>query len=107
MSSPDSQVFLRELDKKLWIDSVHVAGGCIAAGRLRSNLEWQDADSRWKYGIPPHGNDNFACIQHLLHNLAPIPAAWCDVRRCATEAELVECIAAAPETCLAMAACTS
>ncbi len=28
-------------------------------------------DKRWKYGIPPAGNANFAWIQHMIHHLAP------------------------------------
>ena len=32
-------------------------------------------DLRWKYGIPPAGNANFAWIQHILHHLSPIGTA--------------------------------
>lgn len=28
-------------------------------------------DVRWKYGLPPVGNANFAWIQHMIHHLAP------------------------------------
>ncbi len=28
-------------------------------------------DPRWKYGIPPVGNANFAWLQHMLHHLNP------------------------------------
>lgn len=28
-------------------------------------------DKRWKYGIPPASNANFAWIQHMIHHLAP------------------------------------
>lgn len=28
-------------------------------------------DARWKYGIPPSGNANFAWMQHMIHHLAP------------------------------------
>lgn len=28
-------------------------------------------DVRWKYGIPPANNANFAWIQHMIHHLAP------------------------------------
>lgn len=28
-------------------------------------------DMRWKYGVPPAGNANFAWIQHMIHHLAP------------------------------------
>jgi type I restriction enzyme M protein len=32
-------------------------------------------DVRWKYGIPPSSNANFAWIQHILHHLAPTGTA--------------------------------
>ena len=28
-------------------------------------------DGRWKYGVPPNGNANYAWIQHFLYHLAP------------------------------------
>ena len=28
-------------------------------------------DSRWKYGLPPASNANYAWIQHMIHHLAP------------------------------------
>lgn len=28
-------------------------------------------DIRWRYGIPPAGNANYAWIQHMIHHLAP------------------------------------
>lgn len=28
-------------------------------------------DKRWKYGVPPAANANFAWIQHMIHHLAP------------------------------------
>jgi type I restriction enzyme M protein len=28
-------------------------------------------DARWKHGVPPTGNANYAWIQHFLHHLAP------------------------------------
>ena len=29
-------------------------------------------DIRWKYGVPPAGNANFAWLQHMLHHLNPV-----------------------------------
>lgn len=29
-------------------------------------------DVRWKYGVPPAGNANFAWLQHMLHHLNPV-----------------------------------
>ncbi|NLM84159.1 MAG: N-6 DNA methylase, partial [Clostridiales bacterium] len=28
-------------------------------------------DPRWKYGLPPSGNANFAWLQHMIYHLAP------------------------------------
>src|SRR5690606_33658625 len=28
-------------------------------------------DVRWKYGVPPTGNANYAWLQHILHHIAP------------------------------------
>ncbi|MEP2828958.1 class I SAM-dependent DNA methyltransferase [Parvibaculum sp.] len=28
-------------------------------------------DVRWKYGVPPSGNANFAWVQHIVHHLSP------------------------------------
>ena len=28
-------------------------------------------DKRWRYGIPPHTNANFAWLQHMIHHLSP------------------------------------
>jgi type I restriction enzyme M protein len=32
-------------------------------------------DVRWKYGVPPAGNANFAWVQHIVHHLAPAGVA--------------------------------
>lgn len=31
----------------------------------------KDDDPRWRYGVPPDGNANFAWMQHMIHHLAP------------------------------------
>ncbi|WP_288592945.1 class I SAM-dependent DNA methyltransferase [uncultured Victivallis sp.] len=37
--------------------------------------DWNDGslndDKRWKYGLPPSGNANFAWLQHMIYHLAP------------------------------------
>ena len=68
-------------------------------------------DVRWKYGIPPKGNANFAWVQHILHHLAPRGAAGFvlangsmssgqsgegKIRRKLVEANLVDCMVALP-----------
>ena len=29
------------------------------------------SDVRWRYGVPPNGNANYAWLQHIVHHLAP------------------------------------
>jgi len=39
------------------------------------NMDWPQAqvkdDVRWKYGLPPAANANYAWMQHMIHHLAP------------------------------------
>jgi type I restriction enzyme M protein len=68
-------------------------------------------DVRWKYGIPPAGNANFAWVQHMIHRLAPNGIAGFvlangsmssnqsgegEIRRAIIEADLVDCMIALP-----------
>ncbi len=68
-------------------------------------------DARWKYGIPPTGNANYAWVQHFIHHLAPTGVAGFvmangsmssnqsgegDIRRAIVEADLVDCMIAMP-----------
>ena len=68
-------------------------------------------DARWRYGIPPKGNANFAWVQHMVHHLAPGGSAGFvlangsmssnqsgegEIRRNLIEAELVDCMVALP-----------
>ena len=68
-------------------------------------------DQRWKYGIPPAGNANFAWIQHMVHHLAPSGVAGFvlangsmssnqsnegEIRKNLIEADLVDCMVALP-----------
>lgn len=78
--------------------------------------DWWDAklenDPRWKFGIPPKGNANFAWVQHFVHHLSPRGTAGFvlangsltsktngegEIRRKLLEADLVDCIVALPE----------
>ncbi|MDI6694676.1 MAG: class I SAM-dependent DNA methyltransferase [Anaerolineales bacterium] len=69
-------------------------------------------DKRWKYGIPPTGNANFAWVQHIIHHLAPGGVAGFvlangsmssnqsgegEIRRAIIEADLVDCMVAMPD----------
>lgn len=68
-------------------------------------------DVRWKYGVPPAGNANFAWVQHFLHHLAPAGIAGFvlangsmssqqsgegEIRKAIIEADLVDCMVALP-----------
>ncbi|WP_287884777.1 class I SAM-dependent DNA methyltransferase [Paracoccus sp. (in: a-proteobacteria)] len=68
-------------------------------------------DARWKYGIPPAGNANFAWLQHILHHLSPSGTAGVvlangsmsstqsgegEMRRAMIEGEVVDCMIALP-----------
>ena len=68
-------------------------------------------DARWKYGVPPVGNANFAWVQHIIYHLAPAGVAGFvlangsmssnqsgegDIRRKIIEADLVDCMIALP-----------
>jgi type I restriction enzyme M protein len=68
-------------------------------------------DKRWKYGVPPAGNANFAWVQHMVHHLAPAGVAGFvlangsmssnqsgegEIRKSLIEAELVDCMVALP-----------
>jgi type I restriction enzyme M protein len=78
-----------------------------------NDSDWHrsDADVRWKYGIPPKGNANFAWVQHFVHHLAPNGIAGFvlangsmssnqsgegDIRRAMIEDDLVDCMVAMP-----------
>jgi type I restriction enzyme M protein len=68
-------------------------------------------DVRWKYGVPPAGNANFAWVQHIIHHLSPNGVAGFvlangsmssnqsgegEIRRAIVEADLVDCMIALP-----------
>lgn len=73
-------------------------------------------DVRWKYGVPPVGNANYAWIQHFIHHLAPPngrgggiagfvmangslssnTSGEGEIRMNIIEADLVDCIVAMP-----------
>jgi len=68
-------------------------------------------DVRWKYGMPPINNANYAWIQHFIHHLSPMGLAGFvmangsmstqtgsegDIRKALVEADLVDCMVALP-----------
>lgn len=77
--------------------------------------DWNDGslndDPRWKYGLPPAGNANFAWLQHMIYHLTPHGKIGMvlangslstqsggegEIRRKIVEDDLVECIIAMP-----------
>ena len=78
-----------------------------------NDSDWfrKDDDVRWRFGVPPKGNANFAWVQHFIHHLAPHGMAGFvlangsmssnqsgegDIRRALIEADLVDCMVALP-----------
>lgn len=68
-------------------------------------------DVRWKFGVPPVGNANYAWLQHIYHHLAPNGTAGVvlangsmssnqsgegDIRKAMLEADAVDCVVALP-----------
>lgn len=68
-------------------------------------------DVRWKYGVPPANNANYAWISHFIHHLKPTgivgfvmangsmstnTSSEGDIRRAIIEADLVDCMIAMP-----------
>ncbi|WP_332445708.1 class I SAM-dependent DNA methyltransferase [Dehalococcoides mccartyi] len=68
-------------------------------------------DVRWKYGVPPVGNANYAWVQHMIHHLSPTGSAGFvlangsmssnqsgegEIRKNIIEADLVDCMIALP-----------
>lgn len=69
-------------------------------------------DIRWRYGIPPVGNANFAWLQHMIHHLNPVggvagtvlangalssnTGGENEIRKNMVQGDVVECIVALP-----------
>ncbi|MHB8520211.1 MAG: class I SAM-dependent DNA methyltransferase [Limisphaerales bacterium] len=68
-------------------------------------------DVRWKFGMPPVNNANYAWIQHFIHHLSPLGVAGFvmangsmstqtsnegEIRKALIEADLVDCMVALP-----------
>ena len=68
-------------------------------------------DARWKFGVPPVGNANYAWLQHIHHHLAPNGTAGVvlangsmssaqsgerEMRRAMVEGDVVDCMIALP-----------
>ena len=68
-------------------------------------------DARWKFGVPPVGNANYAWLQHIHHHLAPNGTAGVvlangsmssaqsgegDIRRAMVKGDVVDCMISLP-----------
>ena len=68
-------------------------------------------DQRWRYGVPPASNANYAWVQHMVHHLSPRGMAGFvlangsmssnqsnegEIRKSLIEADLVDCMVALP-----------
>ena len=104
--SEHADTFRRDLHKDLRADFV-------LANPPFNDSDWHrvDDDPRWRFGVPPKGNANFAWVQHFIHHLAPDGKAGFvlangsmssnqsgegDIRRAIVEADLVDCMVAMP-----------
>ncbi len=71
-----------------------------------------DGDVRWKYGVPPEGNANYAWLQHMINHLSPNGTAGIvlangslssntsnegEIRKNMIEDDIVDCIVALPD----------
>ncbi|HQC49567.1 MAG: type I restriction-modification system subunit M [Patescibacteria group bacterium] len=69
-------------------------------------------DPRWKYGVPPASNANYAWLQHMIYHLSPKGVMACvlangslssqtnnegEIRKALIEDNLVDCIVALPK----------
>jgi type I restriction enzyme M protein len=92
----------------------------LKAGFILANPPFNDSDwggerlredVRWRYGVPPAGNANFAWVQHFIHHLAPNGIAGFvlangsmssnqsgegEIRKAIIEADIVDCMIALP-----------
>jgi type I restriction enzyme M protein len=106
IGSEPADTFKRDLHKDLKADF-------IIANPPFNISDWSrdESDVRWKYGIPPKGNANFAWVQHIIHHLAPTGLAGLvlangsmqtnqsgegEIRKALIEADLVDCMVAMP-----------
>ena len=68
-------------------------------------------DARWKFGVPPASNANYAWLQHIHHHLAPngtagvvlangsmssVQSGEGEIRRAMVETDVVDCMIALP-----------
>jgi len=104
-----------------WADTFHAdAHADLRADFVIANPPFNDSkwggerlhqDPRWKYGVPPAQNANYAWLQHFLHHCAPTGTVGTvlangslssqqngegEIRKAMVDADAVECIVALP-----------
>ena len=96
-------------------DGAPMKADCILANPPFNISDWGGdrlrEDVRWKFGVPPVGNANYAWLQHIYHHLAPNGTAGVvlangsmssnqsgegDIRKAMLEADAVDCLVALP-----------
>lgn len=113
---------IRGIDERVeWGNSFHNdAHRDLKADFILANPPFNDSDwggerlvddPRWKYGVPPKGNANFAWVQHFISHLGPNGIAGFvlangsmssntsgegDIRKSIVEADIVDCMVALP-----------
>ncbi len=112
---------IRGIDAKVeWGDSFHHdKHRDLKADYILANPPFNDKDyksetliddSRWKYGVPPKRNANFAWVQHFIHHLAPTGIAGfvlangsmsasgveAEIRKKILKDDIVDCMVALP-----------
>jgi type I restriction enzyme M protein len=106
LGAENADTFKRDLHKDLKADFV-------IANPPFNDSDWarDDADVRWRFGVPPQGNANYAWVSHFIHHLAPNGYAGFvlangsmssnqsgegEIRQAIVEADLVDCMVAMP-----------
>jgi type I restriction enzyme M protein len=108
LGQENADSFRRDLHKDLKADY-------ILANPPFNDSDWGGSqlreDVRWKYGVPPAGNANFAWVQHFIYHLAPQGLAGFvlangsmssntsgegEIRKNIVDADLVDCMVALP-----------
>lgn len=113
---------IRGIDANIqWGDSFHhtphkdLRADFILANPPFNDSDWNGntlrEDARWKFGIPPASNANFAWVQHFIYHLSPTGIAGFvlangsmssnqsgegEIRKNIIEADLVDCMVALP-----------
>ena len=113
---------IRGIDANIaWGDTFHnhqnkdLKADFILANPPFNDSDWRGdllkEDVRWKYGVPPSGNANFAWVQHFIYHLSTTGTAGFvlangsmssntsnegEIRKSIVESDLVDCMVALP-----------